>query len=100
MIAEVFIGRSIGGTTTGASASSVALSFTSPATFERQGLLVTAIGSDAYVGLAMSSASAPTVSSTAYDFHIPQGSTMTLTVGRSITPYITSTGSYSAKEIQ
>jgi len=97
---EEYIARSIGGTTSGASASSVALSFTSPPSFERIALVITASGADdAYVTLVGNGASAPTVSSSAFDYHIPSGSTVTLKIGRSLVPYITCATAYSAKEI-
>jgi len=97
---EEYIARNIGGTTSGASASSVALAWTSPASFERMALVITASGADdAYVTLVANGASAPTVSSSAYDYHIPSGSTLTLKIGRSLVPYITCGAGYSAKEI-
>ena len=97
---EEYIARSIGGTTSGGSASSVALSWTSPAQFERMALVITSAGADdAYVTLVENGASAPTVSSSAFDYHIPSGSTLTLKIGRSIVPYITCATAYSAKEI-
>jgi len=96
---EEYIARNIGGTTEGSSASSVALAWTTPVSFERFAIVITAIGADAYVGLVGNGASAPTVSSTAFDFHVTQGTTTVLKIGRSIVPYITTSGSYSAKEI-
>ncbi len=97
---EEYIARNIGGSTTGSSASSVALSWTSPASFERMALVITAVGADdAYVTLVENGSSAPTVSSSAFDYHIPSGSALTLKIGRSIVPYITCSTAYSAKEI-
>ena len=99
-LCEEYIARNIGGTASGSSASSVALSWSSPTPFERMALVITAVGADdAYVTLTENGDAAPTVSSSAFDYHIPSGSSLTLKIGRSIVPYITCSTAYSAKEI-